>query len=186
VRADMRSSVRLVAALALTGIPAGLLWRGLAPRADFRVTDSGPVPVGEPSIELSVADDAVLVLVLAALGLLAGAAAWALRRRRGVATIAALALGTGLAALLAWRLGEVLAPGPTEAELGEVGALVTTPLRLAALPALAAAPFCAVLAYLVATLVARSDDLGRTPDLGSSEPSAPPPAEEPADATALR
>ena len=187
VRADLRSALLLVAVLALTGIPAGLLWWGLAPRADFRVTESGPVPVGDPPLELSVAGDSVLALILAGLGLLAGAAAWGLRRRRGVATVAALALGAGLAALLAWQVGELLAPGPTEAELADVGGLVTTPLSLAALPALAVAPFCAVLAYLVAVLVARTDDLGRIPESGT--PSTPVPAaagEEPVDAAALR
>ncbi len=161
VRADLRASGVLVAAVGLTGLPAGLLWWLLAPRADFRVTEDGLVPVGRPSMELAVADDAVFVLVVAGLGLLAGAVAWAVRRRRGVATLAALATGAGLAAALAWQLGELLGAGPSPAELAEVGRVVTTPVSLDALPALAVAPFFAVLAYLVGALVARTDDLGR-------------------------
>ena len=161
LRADLRVSALLTSALALCGLPVGLLWEALAPRADFRVTAEGPVPVGDPSAELSVAGDSVLVLLLAGLGLLAGALAWWLRRGRGVAVVIALALGAALAALLAWQLGELLGSGPSEADLERVGAVVTTPVRLSALPALSAAPFSAVLAYVVGALATRSDGLGR-------------------------
>ena len=161
LRADLRASALLSAVLAACGLPVGLLWWALAPRAEFRVTADGPVPVGNPSSELSVADDSVLVLLLVGLGLLAGAVAWRLRRLRGVAVLLALSLGASLAALLAWQLGELLGPGPTEAELARVGAVVTTPLRLSALPALATAPFSALLAYLLGVAATRTDDLGR-------------------------
>lgn len=186
VRADLRSSGVLVAVVALAGLPAGLLWWLLAPRTDFRVTEDGPVPVGRPSMELAVADDAVFVLVVAGLGLLAGAAAWAVRRRRGVATTAALATGAGLAAALAWQLGELLGAGPSRAELAEVGRVVTTPVSLDALPALAVAPFCAVLAYLVGALVARTDDLGRPGrvSVGTAQPT--PAGEAPVEVPAAR
>jgi hypothetical protein len=162
LRADLRAALAIAGGVLLAGVPAGLLWWGLAPRADFRVTADGPVPVGQPSQELAVADDSVLVLLLVGLGLLAGGLAWALRLRRGVAVVVALALGAAAAAVVAWQLGELLGPGPTEAELADVGGVVTTPLRLSAVPALAVAPFSAVLAYLVGALVARGDDLGRT------------------------
>jgi hypothetical protein len=161
LRDDLRPALALAGGLVLAGVPAALLWWWLAPRADFRITADGPVPIGQPSHELSVADDSVLVLVLAGLGLLAGALAWLLRRHRGVATMAALAVGAAGAAVVAWQLGQLLGPAPTEAELAAVGTVVTTPLALAAVPALAVAPFCAVLAYVVAALVARGDDLGR-------------------------
>jgi hypothetical protein len=161
IRADLPSSARIVLALALAGLPTGLVWWWLAPRADFRVTDTGPVAVGNPTDELLVADDAVLALLLAGVGVLAGAAVWSLRRRRGVATLLALALGSCLTAVVAWQLGELLGPGPTEPQLADVGARVTTGLDLGSLPALALAPFTAVLAYVVAVLYAPGDDLGR-------------------------
>jgi hypothetical protein len=189
LRADLRAAVTLAVVLLLCGGPAGLLWWWLAPRADFRVTDDGPVAIGRPSQELSVADDSVFVLILAGLGVLAGTLAWRLRRRRGVATMIALAVGTAAAAGIAWRLGEALGPAPTEAELSAVGGVVTTPLDLAALPALAVAPFSAVLAYVAATLLARGDDLGRTgtehPAATAPQPAGGEPAgEEPVDAGA--
>jgi LPXTG-motif cell wall-anchored protein len=172
IRADLRSGVWLVCGLGVAGIPAGLLWWLLAPRADFRITADGPTVIGNPSGELLVADDGLFTLLLAGLGLLAGAAAWWLRRRRGVTTVVALALGALLAAVVAWQLGELLGAGPTKAELADVGARVTTALRLGGLPALAVAPFTAVLAYLVPVLSARRDDLGRTPSVDAADDSA--------------
>lgn len=173
VRADLRSSALLVLALALAGLVAGLLWWWLAPRADFRITDAGPVAVGSPSGELLVADDAVLALILTGLGLVAGGAAWFLRRRRGVATVLALAVGGSLMAVVAWQLGELLGAGPTEAQLSDVGAVVTTSLTLGSVAALALAPFAALLAYLVPVITVHRDDLGRTPDPRPADPPVP-------------
>ncbi|MGK5172508.1 LPXTG cell wall anchor domain-containing protein [Geodermatophilus sp. CPCC 205761] len=174
LRADRPSSLLLTGVLLLTGPPAGLLWWALAPRARFEVTADGPLVLGHPSAELLAADDGVFTLVLAGLGLLAGAAGWALRRRRGVGTLIALALGTLLAALAAWQLGQVLGAGPTEAQLADVGSQVTTALRLNSLPALAVGPFTAVLVYVVATLLAAAEDLGRP---GPAPSVVPPPVE---------
>jgi LPXTG-motif cell wall-anchored protein len=178
IRADLASSIGVVLALGLAGVPAGLLWWWLAPRADFRITETVPAVIGTPSEELLVGDDVVFTLILAGLGLLAGAAAWWLRRRRGVATVLALALGGTAAAVVAWRLGELLGAGPTEAQLADVGGRVTTALRLGGLAALAVGPFAAVFAYLLPVLVTRADDLGREPT-GGSPGSALPPAGEP-------
>ncbi len=161
VRADLRGATAWGCLLALCGLPAGLLWVWLAPRARFEVVEGGAVPLGRPSAELLVAVDSVLVLVLAGLGLLAGGIAWAMRRRRGIAVLVATGLGTAVAGLLAWQLGELLAPGPTAAELADVGARVTSGLQLSSLPALAVAPFVALLVYVVAALFSARDDLGR-------------------------
>jgi hypothetical protein len=167
IRADLRSSVGLVLAFALAGGPTGLVWWLLAPRVDFRITDTGPTVVGTPSEEVLVADDTVLLAVLAVVGLAGGATAWFLRRRRGVATVLALAVGGVVAGLVAWQVGEFLGTGPTEAQLSEVGGVVTSSLTLGSLAVLAGAPFTALLAYLVAVLYAPGDDLGR------AEPAAP-------------
>ena len=161
MRADVRSSAWLVIGLALLGPPTGVLWWLLAPRADYRITADGPVVLGSPSEELLVADDAVLVLVLAGVGLVCGGAAWWLRRRRGVATVLALTVGCTLTALGAWQVGELLGAGPSEAELAGVGNVVTTSLTFSALPGLAVAPFAAVLTYLVGVLYVAEDSLNR-------------------------
>jgi hypothetical protein len=170
LRADLRSSAWLVLVLALAGLPVGVLWWLLAPRADYRITADGPVVLGQPTEELLVADDVVFVLVLAGVGLLAGAVAWRLRRRRGVATLLALAVGTALTGAVAWQLGEVLGAGPTEADLTAVGGVVTTALTLGSLPALAIGPFTAVLAYVVAVLYVADDGIGRTGEVPEAAP----------------
>lgn len=163
IRADLRSSVLIVSAVGLAGIPTGVLWWLLAPRLDFRITTAGPVPVDAvPTSELLIADDGVFALLVLGVGLLVGIVAWRLRRRRGVATLVAIALGAAACAALAWQVGEYLGAGPSHAQLTHVGGRVTTALSLGSLPALALAPFAAVLAYVVAVLFTRSDDLGRT------------------------
>ncbi|WP_299955730.1 hypothetical protein [uncultured Modestobacter sp.] len=165
-RADLRPALVTVLVLAVSGLVAGGLWLWLAPRADYRVTDAGVVPVDGPvSAEIFMADDGVFVLLLAALGLLAGLAGWfLLRRYRGALTLAALATGSLAAGVVAWQLGERLGAGPTEAQLAEVGTTVTTGLDLGAAAALAVGPFFAVLAYLVAAVLSSEDDLGRPDD----------------------
>ena len=165
------TSVVLAGVLLLAGVVAGLLWWALAPRATFEVTEEGPVAVGRPSAELLFADDGVYTLVLAGLGLVAGLVAWRLRRRRGVATVLALTVGTVLASLAAWELGELLGAGPSPAALADVGTRVITPLQLGSRAALAVAPFLAVLAYVVSTLLTAAEDLDR-PDPVPPAPSA--------------
>ena len=175
VRTDVRAALRLVLVLALAGFPAGLVWWAVAPRAVFRITEAGPEPVGSPSDELLIADDAIFVLVLAVVGLIAGAMAWRLRRRRGVATAVAVAVGALATAVVAWQLGEALGVGPTKEQIADVGARVTTSLTLGSPAALAVAPFMAVLAYVVATLTAHDDGLGRAAEAarpGGQVPSA--------------
>ncbi len=161
LRADLRPAAWLVLALAGVGVPAGLAWWALAPRADFRITEDGPVVIGSPSSELLVAGDAVFVLVLTVVGLLAGGAAWWMRRHRGVALLVALALGTTASGAVAWLVGELIGEGPTREQLADVGGTVTTGIDLGATAALAVAPFVALLVYVLGVIVNAEDGLGR-------------------------
>jgi hypothetical protein len=162
--------------LAVVGVPLGVLWWLLAPRAHYRITHDGPVPIGNPSDELLFADDGIFVLIVAGLGLVAGVATWLVRRLRGVAGLLGVALGTLAGSAVAWQVGELLGPGPSKAALRQVGARVSTSLTLGALPALAVGPFVAMLVWLVATLYARNDGLGR-PAPAIARPAAPEPLE---------
>ena len=174
-REDLRAALLTVLALALSGLAAGGLWLWLAPRADFRVTETDVVPVrGTPSSELFMADDGVFVLVLAGLGLVAGLVVWLLRRRRGVLVLTALATGVLAAGVVAWQFGELLGAGPTEDQLDDVGRTVTTGLSLGATAALAVGPFVAVLAYLIATVLTPAEDLGRPEDEPAPQWTPPP------------
>lgn len=160
-RRDWRWAVGVVGVLAVVGVPLGLLWWALAPRADYRITSAGPVVIGNPSEELLIADDSIFVLIVAGLGLLAGLLTWLFRRHRGVAGLLAVAFGTLAGSAVAWRIGELLGPPPSRAALGHVGGKVTTSLTLGMLPALAVGPFVAMLVWLVAALYSRGDGLGR-------------------------
>jgi hypothetical protein len=163
-REDLRAGLLTVLALALAGLAAGGVWHQLAPRASYRIVSATNLqPVGgASSAEMFMADDGVYVVVLAALGLLAGIAVWSLRRRRGVVVLLALAAGMLVASLAAWQLGELLGPGPTDEQLARVGGVVTTGLHLRAVAAVAVGPFVAVLSYVVPSSLTPRDDLGRT------------------------
>ena len=162
VRRDLRGAVVTVLLLALSGLLAGLVWWQVAPRAHFQVTADSVVPIGSPvSDELFMADDGVLTLVLAGLGLVAGLVVWFLRRRRGVAALGALTVGTAAAGVVAWQLGRLLGQGPSKADLADVGARVTTALDLGTPTALVAGPFAAVLVYVIAASLTPDDSLRR-------------------------
>lgn len=161
MRSDLRRAGITIAAVAVAGLPAGVLWWLLAPRADFRITSGGPTAIGNPSDELLAADDVIFTLIVAGLGLLAGLVLWWRRGFRGVAAVVALALGTLAASALAWQLGELLGPGPSPAALRHVGAKVTTGLHLESWPALAIGPAVALLAYFIAAALNGQEDLGR-------------------------
>ncbi|MCO7222129.1 DUF2567 domain-containing protein, partial [Klenkia sp. PcliD-1-E] len=164
-RDDVRGAVVTAVVLALLGLVAGLLWVWLAPRAQFTVTSTeGAVEVtggGLVNPELFASDDGVYVLLLGGLGLLAGLAGWLPRRRRGVVTLVGLTVGMLAASVTAWQLGALLGRGPSREQLMTVGTVVTTALDLNMLAALAVGPFVAVLVYVVATVLASRDDLGR-------------------------
>ncbi len=101
------------------------------------------------------------MLLLGGLGLLAGLAGWLRRGRRGVVTLVGLAAGMLAASVTAWQTGALLGRGPAREELTTVGTVVTTALDLNMLAALAVGPFAAVLVYVVCTVLASRDDLGR-------------------------
>jgi LPXTG-motif cell wall-anchored protein len=177
-RADLRAALLTVLVLAVSGLAAGGLWIWLAPRAEYRVVATATATdieaVGNaPSSELFMADDGVFVLIFAGLGLVAGIAVWLRRRRRGALTLVALATGLLAAGVVAWQLGEWAGPVPTEAQLADVGARVTSSLSLRATAALAVGPFVAVLAYLVATAITPADDLGRDDAVPTGAPRPP-------------
>lgn len=178
-RRDWRWAAGLIGVLAVVGVPLGVLWWALAPRADYRITASGPAVIGNPSEELLMADDGIFVLIVAGLGLIAGVLTWLVRRRRGLGGLAGVALGTLAGSAVAWRIGELLGPPPSRAALAHVGARVTTSLTLGSLPALAVAPFFAVLVWLVATLYSRGDGLGRPAPLTDAPAEARPAVGEP-------
>jgi hypothetical protein len=160
LRADLPPTLRLTAAVVLAGLPAGVLWWLFSPVVHYVVIEGQTIALESAATERAPAGDVVFTLVLAGLGLLAGIAGWLLRRHRGVTVLVGLALGTALAGVLAWQMGELLVSWFGDSVQTRVGPADAS-LDLAALPALAVAPFVAVLVYVAATLLASGEDLGR-------------------------
>lgn len=157
-RAEVRTVGRLVAILAAAGIPTGLLWLLLAPRRQFEVVADGFRTL-EPQSEALIGADSWLMIITGSLGVLAGLLVWRLVRARGVGVLTGLTVGMVLLAVVAWQVGELLGTGSSAAEQAQLGAIVTPPLHLRAIPALVMGAFLATLTYLVLVTFARRDDL---------------------------
>ncbi len=159
-RTEIPTALRLVLALGLAGIPVGLVWLVLAPRREFKVVDGGFQAL-EPESEALIGADGWLMLLTGVLGMLVGVLVWQFVRARGVGTLVGLASGMVMLSVVTWQVGEWVGTGATEQEQAQLGAIVTPPLHLRAIPALLAGAFLATLAYLVLVSFARRDDLQR-------------------------
>ncbi len=159
-RADLRTALRLVLALAAAGVPLGLLWLVLAPRREYEVVDGGFQAI-EPQSEAMVGADAWLTILIALLGVSVSGLVWRFVRARGVSVVVGLAAGMVLAAVVAWQIGEWLGSGPGEAQTSQLGAIVAPGLQLRAIPVLVIGAFVATLTYLIAVSFASRDDLQR-------------------------
>jgi hypothetical protein len=101
----------IAAAVAVLGVPYGLLWAALAPDVPVRVTERGPV-FAVPQPEQLIAADGWFAILAVPFGVLVAFAGWLVARRvRGVPALAgaagllAVTVGAVGAALLAWWLG---------------------------------------------------------------------------------
>jgi len=171
---EVRTALRLVLVLAGAGVPAGLVWLAVAPRREFQVVEGGFQAL-EPQSEALIGADGWLMIVTGLFGVLAALLVWRLPRERGVGVLLGLAIGMVALSIVAWQMGEVLGTGASEAEQAHLGAIVSPPLQLRAIPALVMGPFLATLTYLVMVSFVRRDDLLRSaPNLISSGSTEPP------------
>ncbi len=90
--------------LVLLGAPLALLWRAVAPRIEILRTAAGPQPAQAESSQLF-APDGWFVVVSVVVGVVVGALAWTVLRRRGPAAPLGLAVGGLLAASVAAAVG---------------------------------------------------------------------------------
>lgn len=97
----------------LLGAPAGLLWSLVAPRLQVTFGTDGPSAADLEGTKAFVGADVSYLLVVLGVGVLCGVLGWVLARRSGPWTVAALAVGGVLAALVAARVGVV--PGSHDA-----------------------------------------------------------------------
>jgi len=157
---EFEAGARLTGFLLLAGIPLGVLWWLVAPRRSYRVAEEGAFAI-EPDSEAAVGADGWFMLLTGAVAVIAVVLVWRYARVRGPVVAVALALGPLFCGLVTWLVGVLLGPGPTAAELADLGAVVLGPLELRAHGALVIAPFLAVGGYLLGVCFTASDDLGR-------------------------
>ncbi|WP_406071673.1 DUF2567 domain-containing protein [Micromonospora sp. NBC_01638] len=107
-RRPLRAAVTVlgaVLALAVLGVPFGLLWAVLAPDTPVLKTAEGAI-YADPQPEQPIAADGWFSLLGLAFGLIAALALWfVLRRRRGPVGLLAAVLGALAAAPVAWQVG---------------------------------------------------------------------------------
>jgi hypothetical protein len=142
---------------AIAGVPGGLAWAAIAPRAQVAVTGRGSANVINPETSAFIAADGWFCAVGLAGGLLCGLAAYLLVvRQRGALAAAALIIGGCGASLLAWWIGHSLGLSGFHAGLitGRRGAVMDAPLTLHARSALASWPFGAALVVVAAEMKA--------------------------------
>jgi len=149
----------LAAAQLLAGLVAGLVWRLTAPSTvSYLISgeDGKPAFVVPDESESQIAGDGRFVLLSVLLGVVFGLAAWRLRRLRGPAVLAVLAVAGLLSSVLARAVGELLSTGSADRQLD---AAFTPQLSLHSVPALGVQAFVAVLVYTARAGLSADPDL---------------------------
>jgi hypothetical protein len=174
IRADLRAAVGVLVAVAVAGVPLGVLWSLLAPPevvavlADPTAGEGGVLPfVGQSEHRFD--GMALFVLIGMSAGVLIGAALWLLRRRRGPVVLLAGVLGSLAAAWIAMRIGLSLAGWRFPVISGaRPGQALSRPPVLESLWIVVAQPFGVALAYSFAVAWNGTADLDRDDDLDST------------------
>ena len=150
---EVRELLLVALAVAVSGVVLGLLWWLLASPVPY-ISDGENAFLRHTEGEETVAVDAVYVLLASALGAVSGLLVFLIRRNGGVAVVVGLALGSVLAGLIGWQLGELLGPsGDLAARAADVGRGETFegPLRLHSTVGLLVWPLVALLVHLIIT-----------------------------------
>jgi uncharacterized membrane protein len=165
VRRDVYICGWVVAALALVGVPLGLIWQAVSPRSAGLVLQSGAIIPDET--EALIGTDGWFALLTGVVGLIAALVVWTRRSWRGPATVVALALGGVVGALVTALVGHLTGGGQST---GKAGALITLPVSLHATGLLFFEAAIAVLVYGLLVAFTTRDDLGRTDAPAHPEP----------------
>lgn len=152
VRADVVPAVQVLGAVALLGIPLGLLWAWLAPpefvaRSPRAPTPGGVLPFIGQSDHRFDAMATFLLFGLAA-GVLTGTALWLYLRRRGPLVVLAAVLGSLIGAWLAMRTG-LLMVAASYPDLAKTGAPFPRPPVLESGWVIVAQPFGVAVSYCI-------------------------------------
>ena len=165
IRRDLYVGGWIIAALALVGIPMGLIWQAVSPRSAGLVTPSGAIIPDET--EAFIGADGRFALLTGIAGLIAAIVVWTRRSWRGPATVVALALGGVVGALVTALMGHLTGGGRST---GKAGAVIMLPVSLHATGLLFFEAAIAVLVYGLLVAFTTRDDLGRTESAAHPEP----------------
>lgn len=166
---------RWAALLAALGIPVGLLWFTVAPRAEWVVRDAGG-QFKDANTQAIVAADGWFFVITLAVGVACGVAAFASVRRHGPIIAAAVAVGGLVGAAIAAGLGHWLSLAPFAADAAGAadGDVISYLLTMRSLPFLGVWPFAAELTLVVFTYLswprAQDDAAVEQPQLAPQVP----------------
>ena len=150
-----RAVLVVLAVCVLAGALQGLLWAAFAPGVPYQVLADGRFGALPTTSTYHFVDVAIFALSGIALGVLLAVGAWQVRAARGWHMLLGLVAGSLIGALIAWLLGEWIAPGTDPASVGATaaGSIVTaapstgTILVVLAQPAFAAAVYTFLVAW---------------------------------------
>ncbi|WP_020573446.1 hypothetical protein [Actinopolymorpha alba] len=137
----------VVGVLALAGVVVGFAWARLAPRVEMVMTQIGPFPPTELEAGKLVAMDAWYAILAGGTGVVLGAVLGTIYLRRGISMVFALTVGSLLAAVLAFVVGDLVANGEIVLAWhprAQPGDTLTTPLTLHAFGVLLVWPLAAL------------------------------------------
>ena len=159
---DLRPAVIAALAVAALGVPLGVLWAVLGPRAEVVVTADGAVLAGHQQ-EVFFAGEGTFLLIGLVAGSTLGAALYLWRRGRGPWMAVGLAAGSLAGAYVAWRTGHHIGLSTYNrlVQHGTLGERFLRPVDLRAAGVLFVQPLVAVIVYVLAAGWSRFGDLGR-------------------------
>lgn len=158
-RGDVLAGISTALGVALLGVPMGLLWSALAPRARVVVLAAGTA-LADPDTKAFIGADATFLLLTAGAGILCAVLALLLGgRRHGAATALGLAAGGLAASYVAWRVGHRIGLAEFRRTVsGPTGTTTTLYLTIHARGVLVAWALTAVLTVTAVAVHARDDD----------------------------
>jgi hypothetical protein len=169
-RSEVGTALVVTGLTILLGIPVGVIWSLVAPKAEVTVIERG-IAITESSGQAFVAADGWF----AVLSVLAGVSCGVFAHRRfsdhGVAAVIGLAIGGCGAALLAWRIGVLLGREPDALEHAAAlppGSTLEAALDLRALGVLLVWSIAAVACYFLGVLFGARDDQGVLRDVSEA------------------
>jgi hypothetical protein len=159
---DLRLATIAALAVAALGVPLGVLWALLGPRAQVVVTADGAVLAGHEQ-EVFFGGEGTFVLIGLVAGVTLGAGLYLWRRGRGPWMAVGLAAGSLAGAYVAWKTGHQIGLSTFNrlVEDGRIGQRFLRPMDVRAEGVLFVQPLVAVIVYVLAAGWSRFGDLGR-------------------------